>query len=119
MNMNNEISTNDFQKPMRLLLYERKYLLASLTVVMVSLSWTLALSIRGIVTTCVKYMLSVDDVTAALCTSSIVEGTLSFIIMLGLALLLLHSFLCIAKHVIVGFSNQENQSKTQNVSLHI
>ena len=82
----------DLVKPMRLLLYEGKYALASITVVMTSMGFVMALSIRGMTSTCVSYFMSASNTTSGMCTSSVIEGVTSFVLILIIAIVILKVF---------------------------
>lgn len=82
----------DLVKPMRLLLYEGKYALASITVVMTSLAFVMALGIRDMTSTCINWAFELNDVKAANCLGSVVDGVLSFFAVLMVAIVVMHTY---------------------------
>ena len=89
------VMKDDLLKPMRLLLFEGKYALASVTVVMTSMSFVMALSIRDVTSTCVSSLLGVGDpmTTRGMCASSVLQGFSSFFIIFIIATVVLKCFL--------------------------
>ena len=88
----------DLKKPMRLLIYEKKYSLASLTVFMTALSFVMALSIREITSVCIKYFLMIDTdlYNSDTCLASFLSGSASFLLVLGLSICIIEFYLSVS-----------------------
>lgn len=93
----------DLLKPMRLLLYEGKYALASITVVMTSMGFVMALSIRGMTSTCISYFMGTSSITSAMCVASVIEGFVSFILILIIAIIIIRTFVRVTANDIITF----------------
>ena len=94
-NNNNNALKDDLKKPMRLLIYEKKYSLASLTVFMTALSFVMALSIREITSVCIKYFLLIDTdlYNSDTCLASFLSGTASFSLVLAISICTIEFYL--------------------------
>jgi hypothetical protein len=77
-------------KPLVLLIHEEKYSLASLTVVVSSMAFVMSLSIRATTSGCIQYLLGVVDVDE--CVSGILEGILSFAVIMLLAVFIIRFY---------------------------
>lgn len=81
---------DDYRKPTIALLHQGKYSLAILTVLISSMSFVISLAVRSMTTGCVRWTLGLED--AATCAAGMIEGVVSFAIVMVIAILILRSY---------------------------
>ena len=86
-------TNDDFSKPILVLLHEQKYGLVLLSIVISASAFVAALSIRGIVVSCVDFMLGTNDGSFDKCYSSCVEGVVLLAIIMILASLIVRLYI--------------------------